>query len=77
MSSRCIETLLLMTSLAGSANCAVKPEEFIDYSVILDVHINWSLEEFTPEDQYEFLEALKGVLESHVRPATRLDPSLR
>jgi hypothetical protein len=48
-----------------------QPDEFIDYSVILDVHINWSLEELSPEDQYEFLIVLKEVLESHVRPGAQ------
>ncbi|CCX13533.1 YAP-binding/ALF4/Glomulin [Pyronema domesticum] len=61
------EAVTLEKAIASITQAAdeLKPEEFIDYSVILDVHINWSLEEFTPEDQYEFLEALKGVLESH------------
>ncbi|KAA8912859.1 YAP-binding/ALF4/Glomulin [Sphaerosporella brunnea] len=65
MAERQEVTLEKAISSIRTAADELSPDEFIDYSVILDVHLNWALEELSPEDQYEFLSSLKEVLESH------------
>jgi len=49
-----------------SAADELSAEEFIDYSVILDVHLTWAREELSPDDQYELLKVLAEVLDSHL-----------
>lgn len=45
-----------------------QPEDFINYSTILDVHLSHALQEFSPEDQAALLQAIEKVLTAHVSP---------
>ncbi|KAI5843765.1 YAP-binding/ALF4/Glomulin [Tricharina praecox] len=61
------EEITLSKAIASIRSAAdeLSVDEFIDFSVILDVHIHWSLESLSPEDQHQFLSVLKEVLEAH------------
>lgn len=51
---------------ANCANGRFKAEDFLSYSTILDVHLSFAHEFFSPDEQRQLLEALAEILNTHV-----------